>query len=70
MGNEFNGLSESSIMCGTEFQEYPPFQDSPEDSAEELAGTMIGISGNILGGMANVCIGSGGAIKNFYRHYV
>lgn len=52
MGNEFNGLSEASILCGTEFQEYPPFQDSPEDPAEELAGSMMDISGNILGGMA------------------
>lgn len=52
MGNEFNGLSEASILCGTEFQEYPPFQDSPEDPAEELAGSMTDISGNILGAMA------------------
>lgn len=52
MGNEFNGLSEASILCGTEFQEYSPFQDSPEDPAEEPAGSMTDISGNILGGMA------------------
>ena len=52
MGNEYNGLSEASILCGTEFQEYSPFQDSPEDPAEEPAGSMTDISGNILGGMA------------------
>lgn len=53
MGNEFNSLSKISIMCGTQFQEYAPFQDSPEDLTDELADTIGNICGNILGGLTS-----------------
>ncbi len=49
MGNEFNSLSRVSVLCGTKFQEYPPFQDAPDDMMEELTDTVKNIGGNILG---------------------
>lgn len=51
MGNEFNSLSKTSVLCGTEFQEYPPYQDSPEDSVDALTDALGNIMGNILGGL-------------------
>lgn len=53
MGNEFNSLSRVSVLCGTKFQEYLPFQDAPDDVGEELADVVKNIGGNILGAIAS-----------------
>ncbi len=53
MGNEFNSLSRVSVLCGTKFQDYPPFQDAPDDAGEELTDAGKNIGGNVLGAIAS-----------------
>lgn len=54
MGNEFNGLSKTAIMCGTQFHSYLPFQDDPEDAIDGLMSTIENINSNILGALTSV----------------
>lgn len=63
MGNEFNSLSRVSVLCGTKFQEYPPFQDAPDDVGEELTAAVKNIGGNILGAIASFASVLGDLVK-------
>lgn len=56
MNYEFHALGDGGILCGTEFVEYEPFPDAPEQAPAEEEGGFAGLWGNILAGLAVVAV--------------
>ena len=54
MNYEFHALGDGGILCGTDFVEYEPFPDAPEQVPVEEESGFAGLWGNILAGLAVV----------------
>lgn len=54
MNYEFHTLGDGGILCGTDFVEYEPFPDAPEQVPVEEESGFAGLWGNILAGLAVV----------------
>ena len=50
----FHALGDEGILCGTDFVEYEPFPDAPEQVPVEEESGFAGLWGNILAGLAVV----------------
>ncbi len=60
--NEFNALSSVSVLCGTDFTRYRPFQDEPEETEPDEGGFSWGkLAGHCLAGLAVVGVVALGA---------